>query len=430
MIIFIVEITLLILLISLTMKILKSTQFARITLNIFNAMWLGGLAFSNLGLYELDKPALDTNIFFVTQVLVFNIAYVIITKRINKNSNGHAISLKSIDIPIRFNVILILNIAIVFMCLPYIPKAYLIYKTRGLNYLRYLVYIQSNEYISNIMVSFLFQWLIQPFFQFVLLLTACHVDRIKQNFKLFLLAVIDLLLEMLLFGGGRRTIIMFLLQAIIFYSINNKLRINHLFRINRKRIGIVIGVIILFILIYSMTAARLTRISVGESLFQYYVGPFIFFDKITNGCKTNILISTMGNGEYTFSFILGPISILGYILFGKEYNSPAAVLSNKLDNMIFIGAHSNHNAQATSAIYFYSDFGPFFSFIGMIIFAFILAVFTKDRRNNRFFVLSIYFSSLAFYSAQTYPFTGVIQYIVIALSILLIRKEESKSLRI
>ena len=60
----------------------------------------------------------------------------------------------------------------------------------------------------------------------------------------------------------------------------------------------------------------------------------------------------------------------------------------------------------------------------MVVFALLLAYFTKRyRKNNRSFLLAVYFASLTFYSAQTYPFTGVIQYVVVALAVLLVKNE-------
>lgn len=424
MIWFVFEFILLIFLIVLAPK----KRLDHLTILIFNLMWCGGLAFSNLGLFELYRPSNQTNILFIISIIVFNFVYRLSIK----GNDGDNLKERGIDnineTFINLKFLLLVNIFVLFLCLPYIPKAFHIYQMHGMSYLRSLVYIQTPEYFSNIYISLLFQWLIQPFLQFVLLLTASQIGNFKHNKVLLLFALVDLCSELLLFGGGRRTIIMFLLQIAIFYFLKNSPHLSRYIRINIKKIGVIIFVFFIIMVVINITASRLTRISVSESLFQYYVGPFIFFDRITIGGTECSLFTKRTFGSCVFSFVIVPFNIL-MMIFGRGYNnSMAQNLNNRLDMPIAIGNHSFHNAHATSLIYFCNDFGFYLSFIGTFIFAFIISFFTKRYdKNNRSFILAVYFSSLIFQSAQTYPFIGIIQYVVIFFTFLFV-KNSNKNL--
>lgn len=397
-----------------------------ITLKIFNIMWCGGLAFSNLGLFELYTPSVDTNILYIISIIIFNVTYRCTRVRkerdlLDIDENGGV----GVDIlSIHLKYLIFANIIILGICLPFIPKAWALYNMHGLSYLRGLVYTQSAEYFPNVYISLLFQWIVQPFLQFVLLVAASQVNSLRNNKRLIFIAIVDLAVEMLIYGGGRRTIIMFLLQLYIFYRLRNPFVFSTKIKKDLRKVGIALGAIVILYVIITITSQRLTRMGVGESFFQYYVGPFIFFDNVTESLTSYNTIGQMTYGQCFFSFIIVPFNIIRMILGAGFNESEAQILNGKLDIISYIGKHSVHNAHATSLVYFCKDFGFVFSFLGMMGLGIILAYFTKRyMRNNRALVLGVYFACLAFYSAQTYPFTGIIQYMFILYSIVFIKNE-------
>lgn len=422
MMVFIIEIFLLILIEFYVNNACKG--LSKIVLNIFNIMWLGGLACSNLGLYKMYTPSMFTNVIFLVSIITFDCIYIF---AFNKQQKRMTESFDKIDAnSINLRMLLIVNAFVLIFCIPYFISALKIIRVSGMSYLRHLVYIQSPEYISKTYISILFQWFIQPFLQFVLLVAASQIENIRRQKLLWFFAIINLFFEMIIFGGGRRTIITFMLEIIIFYLLQNKKRIVRNIRISKKKIGFIAIVSIIVYLIVSITASRLTKISVIESLYQYYVGPYIFFDKVIEAGHFNNAATQLGYGGYTFLFIITPISVLLSVLGISKYSNLSTTINANLNKEMFIGAHSIHNAHATSVIYFYSDFGKIFFPFGMVVFALILAYFTKNyKKDSRRFILGVYFANLAFYSAQTYPFTGVIQYVVMICTYIFISKRRS-----
>ena len=398
---------------------LKTKGLVKATLLIFNFMWLGGLAFSNLGLFQIDTPSLKTNFVFVVAILSFNIVFFFLSL-IHRKINKKQLSIDDVDIRIGF--LSVVNGIIAIICVPYIIKAIHIIGSDGMTYLRTLVYEPSVDYFESTYIALFFQWIVQPFFQFVLLLTAIKITDFKNNKWLFSLALIDLIFDLILFGGDRRTIVMFLIECIVCYlcfkphsSFNKK-------GINSSKIILFTFLVVALLVVYAVTSSRLTKISPIESFFQYYIGPYVFFDKVTLG-STALLTNSLGFGAYTFAFIFVLFSLVG-VVFGKEYSTFSSSLNNLLSGIKLIGEHTYHNAHATSLIFFYSDFGYTFSFVGMIVFALILFFFvSRSNKSPIFLVLGLYFCALAFYSAQTYPFASVIQYVFILYALVFVMRK-------
>lgn len=401
---------------------------------LFNMIWLGALAISNIGMFDWYVITLETNLIFLSFILTFNLTYLLFFYKKRKNKIQVTDSSFVAKESINYKLLTVAHILVYSICLPYIPKAIYILTTMGSWYMRHYVYTTSDLYFKNAMIAIFFQWIIQPFFQFILLLSASQITRIKENKRLFCFAILDLLLELLLFGAGRRTIVTFLLEIMIFFVISKKKNRFGYIRIDKKRISALLSMAIIGVAIIYLTVYRLgqdTAISDSlKSMLQYFVGPIIMFDRVVGNGISEALTNGPALGTYTFSFILAPLSLVMRFFTGSTQNSMTDRLIEYLDPRIMIGTESSHNAHATSLIYFYLDYGELFVWVGAVLLAVVIAYFSKNsKKGNTYFLLAVYFTTLTFYSVQTYPFSGIIPFVIIAYAVVFVKNKQDIEIR-
>lgn len=421
----IIFIEFIILIVLVTIATIASNRMMRYFLIAFNVFWLSGLILSNFGFYKLDVISIETNTSLLFSIIIFNIVchFYGIRKDIPKSTQFQEFKVDSSFI--NKKLLILVNIIVILVCLPYVFKAKNILDNYGVWYLRYYVYEPSKLYFETTLIAFLFQNIVQPFLQFVLIVAISQFHNFKHNKLLFLFGVIDVFLELLLFGGGRRTIVTVIIALVFFLFLSRGIHNNRKSKQNFLKASILLGSSL--IILVSVNSLRTSSGSFFKSFVEYFTGSIIMFDKILESNNISNLIPTFGNGILTFSFIISPISLILHRFGITDKSDLTSVLNASLQQDVSIGQSSFHNAHATAAVYFYCDFGPYFYWIGFVIMGLIMSYFIKNYwKSERRLVLAVYFATFAFYSLQTYPFTGIIQFFFIGLCFLFIKKNTKR----
>ena len=404
----------------------RYSGMTKLTLLLFNAVWFGALFLSQLSLFGWNKLTTTSTWIFISYIAVFNITYIVSFNNTTKPKNRTGSSNISISDSIRLKLLICAHFVVYIICFPYIGKAINIITQLGPWYMRHYVYTPSDLYFETSLIASFFQWVIQPFFQFVLLIMASQLFNRNKNRILYIFAIVDLLLELLLFGAGRRTIIVFLLAIVAFFYLSRKKSGFGKIVIESKRlktIGIMIVIVVVFIL---LTVRRIGGVYTDfiKSSLQYFVGPILFFDSCIGSNVGNVLSMIPKMGELTFSFITVPMSLLSRLFNVGGWENAALELTSILNEQVCIGANSFHNAHATSIMYFYLDFGGAFAWLGAVFMGLVTAYFTKNYyKSNRSFLLGVYFFTLVFYSAQTYPFATIVPAMMCIFSCVFIKEK-------
>lgn len=421
----IVFIEFIIFIILVTIAMMASNRMLKYFLIAFNVFWLSGLMLSNFGLYELDIISFETNISLLFSIIIFNIVCHFYGRKKDiprcDQCKGFRVSNSSINT----KLLIFANIIVILICMPYIFKAKNILDNYGVWFLRYYVYVPSELYFETTFIAFLFQNMVQPFLQFVLIVTISQFYNLKHNKLLLLFGIVDVFLELLLFGGGRRTIVTVIIALVFFLFLSRGRNNYQKTRFNFLKASILIGASL--IVLVSVNSLRTSSGSFLKSFVEYFSGSIIMFDKILSTNSITDLVPTFGFGLLTLSFIVSPVSLVLSHFGFVEKRDLTTTLITSLQQNISIGTTTLHNAHATAAVYFYCDFGPYFYWIGFVIMGLIMSYFIKNYwKSERKLVLAVYFATFSFYSLQTYPFNGIIQFFFIGLCVLFIKKKSKQ----
>lgn len=362
---------------------------------LFNISWcvFGGL--STLGLYGLYKPEYIIHLYVIVCIVIFNAIYFIISKLkyIDKTKNKELIINSTIGKPNYLIIYLLNSICLIYSSF-FIPKAWMIINNYGYGALRTYAFKESSIYASTTELT-VFQTVVFPIIIATSIILAIDISLKRAKKILIFITIINVLVYTFLFAG-RMTLIQFMSFIFIALFILNRKSVLHLIMKNKKYIffsGI------LFIIVNYLTSERTNSTSsIFEQIYFYLSAPFIFFSNLN---KMGFWENNLLYGKAIFGFILGPLDMFGVLLFNKQSNSAAYIITSITADSQLIGDGITFNALTTMLFPFMMDFGKLGIIIGPAIFALLIA-FVEYKYKVKY---SLFWISLFIYIIYYIPFT-------------------------
>ena len=373
-------------------KIYK-TIFNPITL--FNVVWLLFGCIAMQGPYDFYIPQINTVIIIITAVITFNIVAIIGETKVKNKTK----MLDYSNFECNSKLIILFNFIAYTYLVPHTIKAVEIILSSGWTQLRYC--ILNNLIVFTKSETIFCTMFIYPIFTATLIITAIKIVSRKMRPGLAIIAVVDIVLNMLT-SGGRFMLFIFLILIIGAYFVNKNRKIYKLKF--RDKCLLLIGIACL---VYITMNRRIGDTSVFQNIVAYFIGPFAFFDRIVNNHSQFGLFENYGFGIATFGWIFSAIVfILKNTLnlniesidtvlsaySGQYYNVSSSVKLNHTSNMLY------------PMLYDYGYLGPL---IGTAIFAGIFVfVYKKARHSGKqqaFWIsCAVYMTYIIFASSYEY----------------------------
>ncbi|WP_195939332.1 O-antigen polymerase [Romboutsia sp. 1001713B170131_170501_G6] len=368
---------------------------------LFSLMWCICGSISTLGLYGMYNTSHTVNFYALTAIITFNFVYILSNDCIKSSKIKVA---KGIIGEVRLVYIYLLNIISWIFISRILVNSLKIISTGGFKLLR----IYAFEGLATTIELTISQWLVTPIFEATVILAIVYTITKKKAKYLKIIAIIDILLNIITFGG-RYFIVKSLIYYIIAFIVIKFKNINGLSRIKINKKVIIISISLIAFLT-SMRSWNGT--SIIKETVLYFTSSFSFLDSLLKenliNDKFNIIPGT-GILGFIYNIILVPITLLlGIPYRGSDYN-----LTQITSIPRNIGGGINYNALATMIYPLLLDFG----YIGIIIgtaFLAILASFIErmlDRSNKLIYLcMYIFVGNIIFSSVMNYylifPATG------------------------
>ncbi|WP_282675482.1 O-antigen polymerase [Lactococcus cremoris] len=365
---------------------------------LFSILWLFGSYIVNsnfVGLHELSN---NTNILMLITLSMFNIVYIIFSKY--KIKKYHLQELKEIvNLNNHWGKILLANILLILITLPYFLKMVKIFLTESFYNVRIAAYVYNGAY--EILMSKVIFILMFSLFNLLLILTALKIVLGDMDYNLFYLMVFDTIYFTIITGSRN-----FLAKFFVFLFLSVLFSNTHLIK---KRFimprFIILGLIVLFILDRAIKARSLASLSPLENLIIYQFGGISYFYHITQFKDFLELNQVRLYGLGTFAWIISPFIYILSNLNIMPNITAEAIIGEVTSNGIYISDRFNFNALTTALYPMWRDFGTLGIFVGMSVFGFIVAFFENSfnkKRNLQTLLLFFSFYIAVFESTQLY----------------------------
>lgn len=372
---------------------------------LFTGMWCACAGISSLGLYDLYKPSDIIHLYSFTAITVFNIIFLSHNKK-----NGDIQDIKG---SIKLKLIYITHIVCWTYLFNFLIKSLNIISSYGFKRLRMYAFNSDMGFATTLELTII-QWLIQPVFIATVLIATIYVILGRNKQILILIAVIDIIIYTLLFGGRYM-----LVRAMMYYIFAFLILKSGGFRqLREKKNNIVyIGVIICAIVI--LTGQRNWKdTSFIKNIILYYTGSFPFLDAILQiehyGGISNYLF-----GRATMGFMYNPIIAPFAFLFKSPYAGSGYTITQVTAVPKFISPDQTYNAMTTMLYPFLMDFGYFGIIIGSAFLAwFVSFAENKFHKTNHLLFLSlyVYLNFVLFDSVMSYqllfPASGITLFVL------------------
>lgn len=361
---------------------------------LFTLIWCSTAALSALGLFELYKPSMIVHFYSITAIIVFNTVFISLN---NLNRNRYAI--ERINGFPRYKLIYLFNaIAWVFLS-GFLLVSINIIQNQGFNVLRAYAF-NSDMGLATTKELLVIQWIIQPIFVATTLISVVSFVIGLKNTKLYVVAIIDILVYTLLFGGRSLILNTMLFYIFSYLVINiNKKKKNRKSRINVKFIAIVLAILIVLTGLRSWDDSSFIK-----NAYTYYIGPYTFLDQLIGEFEWS---SSPMYGYGILGFLINPIVAVFSLIFNFNYEGSDYLITTITSVPRFISPSQRYNAMTTMLYPFIRDFG----YLGIIIGTTFLSWITSKIesmfcKSNQLLYLSlfIYVLTVLFDSVLVYQF--------------------------
>lgn len=360
---------------------------------LFTGMWCICAGVASLGIYGLYKPSSIIQFYSISAILTFN-TFFLLHNRFEKN-----IVFKNLAGTARLRLIFIANIICWIYLSAFIPMALNLISLYGFKVLRMYAF-DSSMGLATTLQLVIIQWLVQPVFVATILIAVVYIVIGRKTRKLTLIALVNVIIYTLLFGGRYMMVQMMMYYIFAFLIVKS----NDLEQLKNKKLNIIfIGVTICAIII--LTSQR----NWGDTGFLkntliYYVGSFSFLDAILNAEHYGG-ISHFLFGKATFGFIYNLIIAPFVLLFQLPYTGSDYSITQITGIPILISPNQSYNAMSTMLYPFLRDFG----YLGIIIGTTFLAWFVSFVENTfhktkhlLFLCIYVYLAFVLFNSVMSY----------------------------
>lgn len=317
---------------------------------LITSIWAILASLSALGLNGFNKPGIYTHLYCISFIGIFNIVYLILT---NRNSMKK-ICISEIENSYRYKLIYILNFLSWIYMIPILFNALHIISNYGFLAIREYTFTTS-DVLVNASQKFISQIIIKSIFQSTVLLAMVNIALNRKTRLLTLISVINVAIYTVTFGGRFE-----ILQILVYYILANILLKKIKFTKKKKKISLAF----IFITVVGMSIITAARGSGNffNSIYTYYVTPFVFLDYIIN----NPDIFHLNNylfGSATFGFISEPITLILKVLFNADLDIASYYINICSQPFYNLGSGKYFNALTTAIYPFIRDFG----YIGIIL---------------------------------------------------------------
>lgn len=344
--------------------------------SLFTVTWAVSLGISSIDMLGLYRPSIIVYIISFIAIAIFNLMAILTGtyKNLSKNNN--------IDGKFNYFYLYILHCVAYIFAVPYLITA-----------IKYLI---SNGFIAlraadlsvmgqNTYIALAFQWICLPLFTVAIIVAAIDLALNRRNKGLMILAIIDVLIYMLTYGGR------YIVVKFAFYILVAMLMLSHdrlLKNIKKYWKQFVLICLAIVIVQYVTSERTLSGFSFGGNIVAYFTGSLRFFSE---QLKNHNGVEYLGFGAMTFGFIINMVKVLLKIFFGIEYTGSDTVYAEFTANYLKIGSITWYNSLSTVLYSFVLDYGIYFFWIGIVV----LAIFSyyiekKYYQNNNVRSMSIY----------------------------------------
>lgn len=381
---------------------------------IFTAMWSFCGIFSIYNSLGLIKPSLKIHRYIFTTIIIFNLIYIMFTKKIiespiNQNKYKYKINYKIVYLLIALAFILIM---------PNFIKAVklVLYNGLNLNLIRTEVYVAiSNS--NNFFYAFLTKNVPIAIFNVISLISSMEFFRIN-NKRLVKVNVVCIIIGTITFGGRY-----LLLDSIIFYTASF-LIFKRYKKIKLNKSYIFIGILALF----SITLSRGTNgMSFFDMIINYFVGSLSYLQVIINSPYLFGLNDPIMYGYLTFGFLLEPIVLIIKFLFKANIDVPSYYFNIYSQPFVNIGEESIklYNNNNTILYIFLRDFGECGIILGTAILSLMICMAQARYYKNgnlRALIFLIYMHSVIVNSVMMYTMGSISSSLILIFALLCINR--------
>lgn len=364
---------------------------------LFTFIWCISVSIASLGLFNIYKLSLDVKIYSLIVVMSFNFIYYLISKKYYINNSS------DIKINIRYKEIYILNILSWLYCTKFLIKSLnIIFYGGGLKVLRMYSY-NSELGLGSTAELLILQIIIGAIFTSTIIISIALIVLKKVNYKMLLIAIVDLIVYTLLFGG-RSYIFNFGLYYIFAYFIM-KLYGNKVIKINKKLIIVCITFLVLLTIKRSWSDVNLL-----ETIVWYFTGGF-------NNLSVLFLENKMPMylyGKAILGFIINIVLMFFTAIFGIDYNGSDHIITAITSIQRNISPSIRTNANTTLIYPLFMDSGVIGIILGSIFLGGLVSIIEREfikRKDVMFYCIYIYFLQILFNSIFNYsllfPVSGV-----------------------
>jgi oligosaccharide repeat unit polymerase len=385
--------TLLILLIVSNTKVFQKRITAHL---VFSIMWCLGAASATLGIGGISSPSPVTHLYILITIFAFNAVPYIASLR--KATTTNCFIVKSTFI--NKAMIIIANGFALIILLPISAKAISIISSNGFEYLRKFAFDANSEYGNTARELMVSQWIVQPIFSATLIYgVICMFSKERIRWLIFL-AVFDILLYTMTFGGRSlllRFVVLYFFSASVYRNqkITNEKRTSS----NKVLILLVMVLIILITIIRTIAGSGLL-----QNVILYFSGSFVFLDSLLQ--KNGFLFPQNPIlGLASLGFLINPILILFSYIFGIPYSGSDVFITSETAKLINIGPNVIFNAFTTIIYPLYVDGGILFVLIGVIglsIFVLVIERRFLKKQNAVSLAMYLYVFTIVFDSLLVY----------------------------
>ncbi|MBW3110295.1 oligosaccharide repeat unit polymerase [Bacillus sp. MCCB 382] len=357
---------------------------------LFSSIWCIAASIASIGLFGIYKPSDLVQFYSITLILIFNISYfswnrLKITKKPFLISGG-----------INLKLIVVFNLIAWIYSLKFLLESLDIILNRGGFKVLRLYAFNSEMGLGTTSELLILQIFVNSIFTVTAILFVITLVTKKYNYKLSIIAIIDICMYTLLFGGRELpfNVVLFYFAAFIIYkSLNGGFK---KVKMNKKL------VLTLVIALFGLTVSRSWGdISFIESIVQYFTSGFNHLSVILNEVNDEQFLW----GTATFGFIVNLFLMVFSVIFGIEYNGSDYIITSITSIPRYISPTLMTNANTTILYPFIKDLG----FFGVVIGACFLSGFTSFIEKSfikfgsmRLFGLYIFVISVLLRSTFTY----------------------------
>lgn len=335
--------------------------------SIFNVWWSLLVFLSSRGYFDLFVPSDRVYLTIFIGMFGFNIASIIFERAVTLDISSPQ---KDIINTLKSKFVIIMQIIVFVIIIPYFMNSVQIILTRGLPELRTLVY-------DNPLEQFLLYNFVEPTIVASLMILIFMISSSKKKSFLNLMILINLVLYTFTFAGRINffRLIIFLLLVVFLYRRKNKTKLVE--RKSRKKVFLIVLLTLIIGISITINRSDGALYSVVEQIYAYFVGSLVLFDTLSNlgyPAHSEYLFGRATIGGLVDSFILFFEQTINVFDFSKT--DMAIMKINSVTSLYYvIGPGKVMNAFPTMFYVFKQDFGMIGVFVVPFIYSSILSYF-------------------------------------------------------